>query len=278
MLSRVQAIQQPCLSFALDTAATDLRLPTTSRTLPLASQEMNNSQLLRKYKLVVLGGGGVGKSALTIQFIHRRYDDDYLATIEVQHADYFTKQVLIDDETALVEILDTAGQDEYRALREQYMIHGEGFVIVFSLNDRSSFDEIPGFYEQILRVKDIDPRDWDGANCNTPSGPAILLVGSKCDLGSRQVPSEIAHAMARRLGCSYIETSAKYSVNIDESFAAVVREIRRVNREQRHISTSNRSRSSKGLSSDLTSSREKYGYEEDVDPGCIHCSCDCVIG
>ena len=69
-----------------------------------------NAQFLREYKLVVVGGGGVGKSALTIQFIQNQFPEEYDPTIE----DSYRKQCLIDEEVALLDVLDTAGQEEYR--------------------------------------------------------------------------------------------------------------------------------------------------------------------
>merc|ERR1712137_1153044 len=72
---------------------------------------------MTEYKLVIVGGGGVGKSALTIQLIQNHFIDEYDPTIE----DSYRKQVTIDDETCLLDILDTAGQEEYSAMRDQYM-------------------------------------------------------------------------------------------------------------------------------------------------------------
>lgn len=69
----------------------------------------------QEYKLVVVGGGGVGKSALTIQFIQGQFVDEYDPTIE----DSYRKQVVIDNQVALLDVLDTAGQEEYSAMREQ---------------------------------------------------------------------------------------------------------------------------------------------------------------
>lgn len=56
----------------------------------------------------------------------------------------------------IIPVLDTAGQEEFSAMREQYMRSGEGFLLVFAVTERSSFDEIYKFHKQILRVKDRD--------------------------------------------------------------------------------------------------------------------------
>ena len=92
--------------------------------------------------------------------------------------DSYRKQCVIDDEVALLDVLDTAGQEEYSAMREQYMRTGEGFLLVYSINSRQSFEEILTFQQQILRVKDKDYFP-------------IIVVGNKCDLEhEREVPTE----------------------------------------------------------------------------------------
>lgn len=60
---------------------------------------------------------------------------------------------MIDDEVALLDVLDTAGQEEYGAMREQYMRSGEGFLLVYSITSRASFEEVSTFHQQILRVR-----------------------------------------------------------------------------------------------------------------------------
>jgi len=144
----------------------------------------------------------------------------YLFSIGSLVPDSYRKQSVIDDEVALLDVLDTAGQEEYSAMREQYMRTGEGFLLVYSITSRNSFDEILTFHQQILRVKDKDYFP-------------VVIVANKCDLESeRQVSSAEGRAMAKRFGCPFVETSAKQRVNVDESFNDLVREIRRYNKEQ----------------------------------------------
>jgi GTPase KRas protein len=168
---------------------------------------------MTEYKLVIVGGGGVGKSALTIQLIQSHFVDEYDPTIE----DSYRKQVNIDDETCLLDILDTAGQEEYSAMRDGYMRTGQGFILVYAINSRSSFDEIHDFRAQILRVKDKE---------SVPS----VLVGNKCDLeNERQVTTQEGEDLAKSWNCPFFETSAKTRVNVEESFFQLVREIRKAN-------------------------------------------------
>ncbi|KAI3404482.2 RAS1 [Candida oxycetoniae] len=163
--------------------------------------------MLREYKLVVVGGGGVGKSALTIQLIQSHFVDEYDPTIE----DSYRKQCNIDGQQVLLDILDTAGQEEYSAMREQYMRTGEGFLLVYSINSRNSLEELQSFYEQIQRVKDSD---------HVPA----LVVGNKCDLEmERQVSYEEGLALANRFHCPFLETSAKQRINVEEAFFDLVR-------------------------------------------------------
>lgn len=166
--------------------------------------------MLKEYKIVVVGGGGVGKSALTIQLIQSHFVDEYDPTIE----DSYRKQCTVDNEQAVLDILDTAGQEEYSAMREQYMRTGEGFLLVYAINSRNSLDELQVFYEQIQRVKDTE---------NVP----VLVVGNKSDLESeRQVSYEEGLAFARSLNCPFLETSAKQRINVEEAFYGLVRNIR----------------------------------------------------
>ncbi|KAM6958641.1 GTP-binding protein Rit1 [Aplochiton taeniatus] len=164
----------------------------------------------REYKLVMLGEGGVGKSAIIMQFISHRFPEDHDPTIE----DAYKTQIRIDNEPANLDILDTAGQAEFTAMRDQYMRAGEGFIISYSITDRRSFQEARHFKQLIDRVR---------RTADTP----VVLVGNKSDLAHhRQVSVEEGKELAREFQCPFFETSAAFRYYIDEVFAALVRQIR----------------------------------------------------
>ncbi|RHZ76323.1 hypothetical protein Glove_199g44 [Diversispora epigaea] len=120
-----------------------------------------------------------------------------LQTYDPTIEDSYRKQVVIDDQPCVLEVLDTAGQEEYCALRDQWIRDGEGFLLVYSISSRSTFERVERFYDQILRVKD------------TESVP-IMLVGNKCDkITEREVSREEGMNMAKRLKCEFIESSGK---------------------------------------------------------------------
>ena len=106
------------------------------------------SQPLLVKSWAILEAGGVGKSAITIQFIHNQFITDYDPTIE----DSYTKQVVIDEETCVLDILVVAGQEEYSALRPQHMKTGNGFFCVFAVDSMTSFTDIDVFREQVCLI------------------------------------------------------------------------------------------------------------------------------
>lgn len=92
----------------------------------------------------------------------------------------------------MLDVLDTAGQEEYSAMREQYMRTGEGFLLVYSITSRESFEEIRTFQQQILRVKDKDIFP-------------MVVVGNKLDLAhERKVSVEGMNFLSYQEGGSLI--------------------------------------------------------------------------
>jgi Ras-related protein Rap-1A/Ras-related protein Rap-1B len=168
--------------------------------------------MLREYKLVVLGSGGVGKSALTVQFVQGIFVEKYDPTIE----DSYRKQVEIDGAQCMLEILDTAGTEQFTAMRDLYMKNGQGFVLVYSIIAQSTFNDLPDLREQILRVKDKD---------EVP----MILVGNKCDLNDQRVITTDQGAdLAKKFGCAFLEASAKTRTNVEQIFHDLIRQINKL--------------------------------------------------
>ena len=84
---------------------------------------------MREYKVVVLGSGGVGKSALTVQFVTGTFIEKYDPTIE----DFYRKEIEVDSSPSVLEILDTAGTEQFASMRDLYIKNGQGFILVYSL-------------------------------------------------------------------------------------------------------------------------------------------------
>jgi len=188
-------------------------LPQQPSTAPSSPSSVSSSSSVHTTdcKVAVVGSGGVGKSAITISFVQNHFIEEYDPTIE----DSYRKQITVDGQPCLINILDTAGQEEYGAMRDQYMRNGQGFLLVFSLTARSTFEEVPSLRTTILQVKESD------------SVP-ILLAANKWDMqNDHQVTKEEVDNLSKTLGVRYRFTSAKDHYNVDECFEDLVRAIRR---------------------------------------------------
>ncbi|KAI5938399.1 Ras-related protein Rap-2c [Manis javanica] len=154
---------------------------------------------MREYKVVVLGSGGVGKSALTVQFVTGTFIEKYDPTIE----DFYRKEIEVDSSPSVLEILDTAGTEQFASMRDLYIKNGQGFILVYSLVNQQSFQDIKPMRDQIVRVKRYE---------KVP----LILVGNKVDLEpEREVMSSEGRALAQEWGCPFMETSAKIKKNLN---------------------------------------------------------------
>ncbi|ETO19181.1 hypothetical protein RFI_18052 [Reticulomyxa filosa] len=160
-------------------------------------------------KVVVVGAGGAGKSALVVRFITDHFHDTYDPTIE----DSYRKQISINEEGLVLEVLDTAGQEEFSSFHDAWIRDGNGFILVFSLCDRSTLDSISAFREKILRSKD------------KTSFP-MVVVGTKKDLeNERQFSTKEVKDLTDKWGVDYIEASAYTRENVDKCFHDLANQI-----------------------------------------------------
>jgi len=165
------------------------------------------------HKVIMVGSGGVGKSALTLQFMYDEFVEDY----EPTKADSYRKNIVLAGNECQIDILDTAGQEDYAAIRDNYFRSGEGFLCIFSITERESFEATQDFRDQILRVKGVD-----SMTDNIP----FVLVGNKSDLQSRRkVPLSEAQALAEQWRVPYVETSAKTRDNVDKVYYGLLQNI-----------------------------------------------------
>jgi GTPase KRas len=102
----------------------------------------------KNFEIALLGDGGVGKSSITIMFCRNHFIEEYDPTIE----DSYTKQIKIEDEDFYLNVLDTAGPEEYKSLRQSLIRSKTGFVLVYSTTCKNSFSEIRPFYEEICQA------------------------------------------------------------------------------------------------------------------------------
>ncbi|KAF2770663.1 ras-related protein RSR1 [Teratosphaeria nubilosa] len=165
----------------------------------------------REYHIAVIGSGGVGKSCLTAQFVQGVFIESYDPTIE----DSYRKQIDVDGRQVMLEIMDTAGTEQFTSMREFYMRDAHGFLLVFSITSMPSLQELAELREQIVQIK--------GGDQNVP----IVLVGNKSDLEEDRVVSRSrAFQVSQAWGnVPYYETSARRRQNVTEVFVDVCRQI-----------------------------------------------------
>jgi len=179
----------------------------------MANTASSENHPLKEYSIIVLGSGGVGKSALTWQFVSGVFRDYYDATIQEE----YDKTVIVDNKPAKICILDTAGQEEFRSITDQAIREGNGFLMVYSITSKLSFQDIDDIYARIDRIKEDEM-----------SNISIVVAANKCDLEeSRQVTKSEGLILAKRLNAKYFETSAKTFINVNDCFEEIIRSLRK---------------------------------------------------
>ncbi|KAH8268324.1 hypothetical protein KR026_005077 [Drosophila bipectinata] len=147
----------------------------------------------KERNIAMMGYRSVGKSSLSIQFVEGQFVDSYDPTIE----NTFTKVTRVNSQDYSVKLIDTAGQDEYSIFPVQYSMDFHGYVLVYSITSKKSFEVIQIIYEKLLDVmgKKYVP---------------VVLVGNKIDLHQeRTVSTEEGKKLAESWRAAFLETSAK---------------------------------------------------------------------
>ena len=144
------------------------------------------------------------------QFVNRKFDKRYEETIGVE---FQVKTFKINDTITKIEIWDTAGSERFASITKNYYRGAQGVLIVYDVTNKSSFDKVESWYNEIK-------------NCTNQDEIAILLIGNKCDLDDlRTISNNMLVNLGKNLGIGVMETSAKEFVNINEAFYLLIKEI-----------------------------------------------------
>jgi len=163
-------------------------------------------------KIALMGGGGVGKSCIVFRYTQDEFIDKYDPTIE----DLYKTGIEMMGKIYKVEITDTAGTGQFIAMRDVYIKNSDGFVLVYAIDDRGSFDEISEIWDQIKKIRN---------NYSDDKIP-FILCGSKSDMEEKRMVSTVeGNKLANEWGCKFIEVSSKTSTNIHKCFDSILYEI-----------------------------------------------------
>ncbi|CAG8954334.1 hypothetical protein HYFRA_00005957 [Hymenoscyphus fraxineus] len=186
---------------------------------------------LQKISITICGDGGCGKSSITLRLVRSQWTSDYDPTIE----DSYSLTRSIEGQNFVLSITDTAGQEEYRGMWASSNLRSDAFLLVYDITNPSSLDVLQEFNELIDIEAETRLDTWENMRGSknkrkrgemAPVKPIKIVAGNKCDLQeSRQVPAREGLEWARKRGCGFMETSARNTVNIEETFELIVRRV-----------------------------------------------------
>jgi len=155
-------------------------------------------------KIIVVGDGAVGKTAITIRFAEGRFDEQYKMTIGV---DFAMRIVKVRGYRIKLQIWDTGGQEQFAVIRPLYYKGARAAIVVFDITNRESFEHIIKWVQEV------------SIHCGKIP---YILVGNKSDLPDRAITYNEGEQAAQNLGIPYFETSAKDGSNINEIFVKLM--------------------------------------------------------
>ncbi len=160
------------------------------------------------FKLIILGSAAVGKTTLVRSFLKKEQTQDYRATIGIAIS---SKKFYIQgfkNEKINFLIYDLAGQEFFKRIRHEYYKGANCAFIVYDITRRETFDEGIDYWFKDARVE--------------LGKLPFVLIGNKVDLeNQRQVSKEEGLKKAAELKSFFIETSALYNINVQDTFKLI---------------------------------------------------------
>ena len=170
---------------------------------------MNKNITRKKFNVSLLGESEVGKTLITSCYLNRGLQETSLSTIGIES---YMDSAVFDNVEYKFKIYDTAGQERYKSISRSTIKITDGFLLVFSVDCKKSFDAINYWYNSIRDEIDVKKK-------------IIYLIGNKIDLDKREIKNEEAYFFAQEKNIKYFETSAKNNTGINEGFSYIANEI-----------------------------------------------------
>eukprot|EP00929_Paragymnodinium_shiwhaense_P096734 TRINITY_DN58431_c0_g1_i1.p1 TRINITY_DN58431_c0_g1~~TRINITY_DN58431_c0_g1_i1.p1 ORF type:complete len:211 (+),score=37.79 TRINITY_DN58431_c0_g1_i1:106-738(+) len=191
-------------------------------------------------KLLTVGNSGVGKTCLLLRYADGSFSTTFITTIGI---DFKINTIDLDGKRVKLQIWDTAGQERFRTITKSYFRGAQGILLVYDVTDRSSFNSVETWVEDIEKNADRHVNK--------------ILIGNKCDMDDRAVSTAEGEALARRFKMPFFETSAKKNINVDEAFRKIASMV--VDRERREGGPADRRSASGGTHVVNMNARKKSG-------------------
>ncbi|KAG7399497.1 Ras- protein Rab-21 [Phytophthora boehmeriae] len=161
----------------------------------------------RKFKVVLLGEGRVGKTSILLRYIKGEYDERQVSTLQ---ASYLDKRLLVENRRVALSLWDTAGQERFHALGPIYYRDADGALLVYDITDAESFRKVRTWVRELRRIVGDDI--------------SICIAGNKSDLHrNRKVPEDEAKRYAESVGAAHFDTSAKLNRGLEDVFVELTK-------------------------------------------------------
>lgn len=162
------------------------------------------------FKLLVVGDSGVGKSNLLFRFADNIFIEDSINTIGV---DFKIRHIELDGKQIKLQIWDTAGQDRFKTIVSTYFRGAHGVILVYDVTNPTSFMHLKGWLEEARKY--------------APDDVSLMVIGNKSDMvKAKAVDYATGKEFADSIGASFLETSAKTAVNVENAFFALAGDIK----------------------------------------------------
>ena len=167
---------------------------------------MTDEKIKRKViRLSIIGDSKTGKTSIINRYLGQEFSFDMISNIGIDKQEVIKK--MKDGNEMKIIIWDTAGQERFHSISSGTIKNSQGIIVCFALNDRSSFDNVLTWLQDVREISSKIP---------------IVLFGNKCDLiEERKVTNEEAKEFADNNEIIYFETSAKDNINIKEGFEKI---------------------------------------------------------